>query len=157
MVDKGLTDSSPFAGFAVPNFSALFLFFSSSTANFSFISLSRQLYLLLHFSTYGVNSSDFGLAAGSGAFALAAAGAGAAFSSFLSGSPNLAARLASTSSLIPRGALSIAPTFSFFSGAGLAAGVEAAAGVDGFGLDAVGVGFGLNAIPNRSARDFIAC
>ena len=107
--------------------------------------------------THGVNSSDFGLAAGSGAFALAAAGAGAAFSSFLSGNPNLAARLANTSSLIPRGALSIAPTFSFFSGAGLAAGVEAAAGVDGFGLDAVGVGFGLNAIPNRSARDFMAC
>ena len=35
-----LTDSSvPFAGFAVPNFSARFLFFSSSIANFSFISL----------------------------------------------------------------------------------------------------------------------
>ena len=36
-----LTDSSvPFAGFVVPNFSARFLFFSSSTANFSFISLN---------------------------------------------------------------------------------------------------------------------
>jgi len=73
----------------------------------------------------------------------------------------LAARFANTSSLIPSGALSIAPTFSFFSTgvtavvAGLA--VEAEAEAVALGLDAVEVGFGLNAIPNRSARDFIAC
>jgi len=89
---------------------------------------------------------------------LAAVGAGGAFSSFLSGNPNLAARLANTSSLIPKGALSIAPTFSFFSAAGVDAAAGAGAGVGfAFDLDAVGVGFGLNAIPNRSARDFIAC
>jgi hypothetical protein len=88
--------------------------------------------------------------------ALTAAAAAGAFSSFLSGNPNLAARLASTSSLIPKGALSIAPTFSFFSTAGVEAAAAAGVGFD-FGLDAVGVGFGLNAIPNLSARDFIAC
>ena len=73
----------------------------------------------------------------------------------------MAARFANTSSLIPSGALSIAPIFSFFSTgaadvvAGLA--VEAEAEAVALGFDAVEVGFGLNAIPNRSARDFIAC
>jgi hypothetical protein len=102
---------------------------------------------------HGVISSAFGFS-GSAAFAFVAGAGIVDFSSFLSGNPNLAARFANTSSLIPKGALSIAPTFSFFStGAAAAAGVVV---VGGLGLDAVGVGFGLNAIPNRSARDFIA-
>ena len=108
--------------------------------------------------TYGVSSaSDFGFAL-STCFAFVT---GAAFSSFLSGRPNLAARFANTSSLIPKGALSIAPAFSFFAatGAGVAAVDDAGAVVEEVdGLDlVVEVGFGLNAIPNRSARDFIAC
>lgn len=110
--------------------------------------------------TYGVSStSAFGFAL-SASFAFVT---GAAFSSFLSGRPNLAARFANTSSLIPKGALSIAPAFSFLAatGAGVAAVDDAAAvveEVDGLDLDlVVEVGFGLNAIPNRSARDFIAC
>lgn len=82
-----------------------------------------------------------------------AAGAGAAF---FSGNPNLAARFANTSSDIPNGALSIAPAF----GAAAALGsVIPVGGVDvvSAGLDVGREALGLNGMPNRSARAFMAC
>lgn len=162
------SSSTPFAGFEVPNFSARFRFFSSSAASCSFCSLKDQL-PLLRLSTknkqaYGVSStSGFGAALAAAGVAFVAVAAGATGVSFFSGIPNLAALFASTSSLIPSGALSIAPTFSFFvtgvsaADAGLlSAGLEVAGG----GLvraDEAEVALGLNGIPNRSARAFIAC
>ena len=72
--------------------------------------------------------------------------------SFFSGSPNFAARFASTSSLIPSGAASMVAGLAFGCTLG-AVGVDAPfAGVDLFGAD-----LGSKDIPNRSARTFRAC
>ena len=147
--------SVPLVGRARPNFSARFLFFSSSIAIFSFISLHRERQrapLVLGRETYGVISTS-GLAAGALGAAGAVVGAGAAF---FSGNPNLAARFANTSSDKPNGALSIAPAFGaavLGSVAAAVVGLEVPAGSGFVGRLALG----LNGIPNRSARAFIAC
>ncbi len=73
---------------------------------------------------------------------------------FFSGNPNLAARFAKTSSLIPRDAVSMAGAFVF----GGEAGSEGVGGAFvGDGADRFEVAIGSKGIPNRSARDFKAC
>ena len=96
--------------------------------------------------------AGFAAAIGVDVFAFVSAGPAAAAGAFFSGRPNLAARAAKTSSLMPKLAdLSIALGFSFFAGGALGVAVDEA-GATGLDDEAGADDLGLNSRPNRSAR-----